>query len=425
MRLIVSLAIGVLMVVGAGLQPLGVLSSPTGMGTAFASGNQGSAVPPIEPFTIALPEAALEDLQERLARTRMPDEPDGVGWMLGMNQAYLRQLLEYWQHEFDWRVQERRLNQFEQFKTRIDGVDIHFIHQRSTEPDAFPLILTHGWPGSFAEFSKVIGPLTDPVNHGGRAEDAFHVVVPSIPGYGFSDRPRALGYGRERTAAIFAQLMSRLGYDQYGAQGGDLGAGISRQLAMDDSDHVAGLHLNLCSAGPPDPENPNEGLTTDEIALMEERAAFWTDEERGYSHMHGTKPQTLGYGLNDSPAGLAAWIVEKYRSWCDCEGNPETKFSKDELLTTLTIYGVTQTATSAARYYYEGRHNPTPEPTRVEVPTACAAFPKEFRFTPRRWLEARYNLQRFTLMPSGGHFAASEEPVLFVDDVRAFFRGLR
>ena len=251
-------------------------------------------------------------------------------------------------------------------------------------------------------------------------------MVPSIPGYGFSDRPRELGYGRERTAAIFAELMSRLGYERYGAQGGDLGAGISRQLATDDAAHVAGLHLNLCSADPPDPQNPTAGVPADEIALMEERAAFWTDEERGYSHMQGTKPQTLGYGLNDSPAGLAAWIVEKYRSWCDCEGNPETKFTKDELLTTLTIYWVTQTATSAARYYYEGRHSSTPANTdRIEVPTACAAFPKEFRYTPRRWLEARYNLTRFTLMPSGGHFAASEEPELYVGDVRAFFRELR
>ena len=391
-----------------------------------AAGVQGSAADQIVPFTIAVPEADLVDLKDRLARTRMPDEPDDVGWMLGMNQAYLSQLLAYWRDEFDWRAQERRLNQFEQFKTTIDGVDIHFIHRRSAEPGAFPLILTHGWPGSFAEFSKVIGPLTDPVAHGGRAEDAFHVVVPSIPGYGFSDRPRELGYGRERTAAIFAELMSRLGYERYGAQGGDLGAGISRQLATDDATHVAGLHLNLCSADPPDPQNPTAGVPADEIALMEERAAFWTDEERGYSHMHGTKPQTLGYSLNDSPAGLAAWIVEKYRSWCDCEGNPETKFTKDELLTTLTIYWVTQTATSAARYYYEGRHSSTPANTdRIEVPTACAAFPKEFRYTPRRWLEARYNLIRFTLMPSGGHFAASEEPELYVGDVRAFFRELR
>ena len=279
---------------------------------------------------------------------------------------------------------------------------------------------------TFAEFAKVIGPLTDPVAHGGRAEDAFHVVAPSIPGYGFSDRPPRLGYGRDRTGAIFAELMARLGYHRYGAQGGDLGAGISRWLAANDAEHVAGLHLNLCSADPPDPDDPTAGVPPEEVALMRERAAFWTDEERGYSHMHGTKPQTLGYSLNDSPVGLAAWIVEKYRSWCDCDGNPETRFSKDELLTTLTIYWATETATSAARYYYEGRHGgSSPEPSRIEVPTACAAFPGEFRFTPRRWLEARYNLVRFTMMPSGGHFAAAEEPELFVDDLRAFFREVR
>ncbi len=387
--------------------------------------NQASAGAQVEPFTIKVSDDVLVDLKERLVRTRMPDEPDGVGWRLGTNQAYLKELIGYWRDEFDWRAQEHRLNEFEQFKTTIDGIDIHFVHRRSKEPGAFPLILTHGWPGTFAEFSKVIGPLTDPVSYGGRAEDAFHVVVPSIPGYGFSERPRQLGY-RDRTPAIFAELMARLGYERYGAQGGDLGAGISRQLAVDDSEHVAGLHLNLCTAGPPDPSNPTAGVPAAEIALMRERAAFWTEEERGYSHIQGTKPQTLGYSLNDSPAGLAAWIVEKYRSWCDCDGNPETKFSKDELLTTITIYWVTQTATSAARYYYEGRHRESPPSTeRIEVPTACAAFPGEFRFTPRRWLEARYNLARFTMMPSGGHFAASEEPALYVDDVRAFFHDLR
>ena len=394
--------------------------------TAPAAANQAGAGDAIEPFTIDIPDDVLADLKERLARARMPDEPEGVGWQLGMNQAYLTQLVEYWRDEFDWRAQERRLNRLEQFKTTIDGLDIHFVHRRSPEPDAFPLILTHGWPGTFAEFDKVIEPLTDPVAHGGRAEDAFHVVVPSIPGYGFSDRPRRLGYGRDRTGAIFAELMARLGYGRYGAQGGDLGAGISRWLAANDSEHVAGLHLNLCTAGPPDPDDPTAGVPPEEIALMEERAAFWTDEERGYSHMHGTKPQTLGYSLNDSAVGLAAWIVEKYRSWCDCDGNPETRFSKDELLTTLTIYWATETATSAARYYYEGRHGANaPDPSHIEVPTACAAFPGEFRFTPRRWLEARYNLVRFTMMPSGGHFAASEEPELFVDDLRGFFRELR
>ena len=423
-RAFAALSVALALPLGAAIH--GNTSGPPAGVVAPAAGNQPAADPVIEPFTIDVPDSVLADLRERLARARMPDEPEGVGWQLGMNQAYLRQLVDYWRDEFDWRAQERRLNRLEQFKTTIDGLDIHFVHRRSAEPDAFPLILTHGWPGTFAEFDKVIEPLTDPVAHGGRAEDAFHVVVPSIPGYGFSDRPRQLGYGRDRTGAIFAELMARLGYERYGAQGGDLGAGISRWLAANDAEHVAGLHLNLCTAGPPDPDNPTAGVPPAEVALMEERAAFWTDEERGYSHMHGTKPQTLGYSLNDSPVGLAAWIVEKYRSWCDCDGNPETRFSKDELLTTLTIYWATQTATSAARYYYEGRHGSSaPDPERIEVPTACAAFPGEFRFTPRRWLEARYNLVRFTMMPSGGHFAASEEPALYVDDVRAFFRDLR
>jgi pimeloyl-ACP methyl ester carboxylesterase len=425
MRAVVSLLVVIALVLAAGLlmpHPW----SPAGAATALGVQSETSPGNRIEPFTIDVADEVLADLRERLARARLPDEPEGVGWQLGMNQAYLRQLVDYWRDEFDWRAQERRLNRLEQFKTTIDGLDIHFVHRRSAEPDAFPLILTHGWPGTFAEFDKVIEPLTDPVAHGGRAEDAFHVVVPSIPGYGFSDRPRQLGYGRDRTGAIFAELMARLGYERYGAQGGDLGAGVSRWLAANDAEHVAGLHLNLCTAGPPDPDNPTAGVPPAEVALMEERAAFWTDEERGYSHMHGTKPQTLGYSLNDSPVGLAAWIVEKYRSWCDCDGNPETRFSKDELLTTLTIYWATETATSAARYYYEGRHGDnSPDPARIEVPTACAAFPGEFRFTPRRWLEARYNLVRFTMMPSGGHFAASEAPELLVDDLRAFFRDLR
>ena len=420
-RAVAALFIALALALAAGVSGPAPWSAP-----APAAASQAAPGAAIEPFTIDVPDSVLADLRERLARARMPDEPEGVGWQLGMNQAYLRQLVDYWRDEFDWRAQERRLNRLEQFKTTIDGLDIHFVHRRSAEPDAFPLILSHGWPGTFAEFDKVIEPLTDPVAHGGRAEDAFHVVAPSIPGYGFSDRPPQLGYGRDRTGAIFAELMARLGYERYGAQGGDLGAGISRWLAANDAEHVAGLHLNLCTAGPPDPENPTAGVPPEEIALMEERAAFWTDEERGYSHMHGTKPQTLGYSLNDSPVGLAAWIVEKYRSWCDCDGNPETRFSKDELLTTLTIYWATETATSAARYYYEGRHGANaPDPARIEVPTACAAFPGEFRFTPRRWLEARYNLVRFTMMPSGGHFAASEEPELLVDDLRAFFRDLR
>ena len=429
MRAFLALSLGVALAVASGaLSPAPEASSAAAAALrapALSTAAQASGDARIEPYSIAVPDNVLADLRDRLERARLPDEPEGVGWDLGTNQAYLRELIDYWRDEFDWRAAEHRLNRFDQFTTNIDGLDIHFVHQRSADPDAFPLILTHGWPGSFAAFAKVIEPLTDPAAHGGEAADAFHVVVPSIPGYGFSDRPPTMGYGRDRTAEIFAELMARLGYERYGAQGGDLGAGISRSLALDDAEHVAGLHLNLCGGAPPDPDDPTAGVPEEELALLRDRQAFWTDEERGYSHIQGTKPQTLGYGLNDSPVGLAAWIVEKYRSWCDCDGHPETRFSKDELLTTITIYWVTQTATSAARYYYEGRHGPPTAPRRVEVPTACAAFPKELIFTPQRWLEAGYNLTRYTIMPSGGHFAASEVPELFVDDVRAFFRDLR
>jgi pimeloyl-ACP methyl ester carboxylesterase len=401
-----------------GQRPRGGASSVAGAASASAA---------IVPFTIHVPDAVLADLKERLVRARPPEELDGSGWTYGTNLAYLKELVAYWRTKFDWRVQERRLNQFEQFKTNIDGLGIHFIHRRSKEANAFPLILIHGWPGSFAEFAKVIDRLTDPVRHGGRAEDAFDVVIPSLPGYGFSDKPLQFGYGRDRTAAIFAQLMARLGYRRYGAQGGDLGAGISSKMALDDASHVAGLHLNLCTNGvPPDPSNPSAGVPAEELAKMRDREAFWTDEETAYSHMHGTKPQTIGYSLNDSPLGLAAWIVEKFRVWCDCDGNPEKAFTKDELLTNITIYWVTQTATSAARFYYDNRHGTAPQITqRVEVPTACAAFPKEIRFIPRRWLESRYNMTRFSIMPRGGHFAAMEQPELLVDDLRAFFRDLR
>jgi pimeloyl-ACP methyl ester carboxylesterase len=414
---LLPLSIGVLLTIGGGASLAQSRAPRTTAGTTRDAG--------VIPFTIHVSDAALTDLKQRLARARFPDELDDAGWTFGTNLTYLKELVAYWRDKFDWRAQERRLNQFEQFKTNIDGLDIHFIHRRSKLPNAFPLIMTHGWPGSFAEFAKVIGPLTDPVAHGGRPEDAFDVVVPSIPGYGFSDKPRRLGYGRDGTAAIMAKLMARLGYTRYGAQGGDLGSGISTQMALDDAAHVAGLHLNLCAGDPPDPSNPTAGVPPDEIARMREREAFWTDEERGYSHIQGTRPQTLGYALNDSPVGLAAWIVEKFRTWCDCDGNPEARFTKDELLTNIMLYWVTATPTSAARFYYEGRHNPGATNRRVQIPTACAAFPKEIRFTPRRWLEMRYNLTRFTVMPHGGHFAALEQPDLLVEDVRAFFRDLR
>ena len=379
----------------------------------------------IRPFEIDVPDDVLADLATRLDHTRFPDEV-GTDWTYGTDRAYLQELLTYWRESFDWRAQERRLNQFDQYKTRIDGLDIHFIHQRSPEANALPIIITHGWPGSIAEFTKIIGPLTDPVAHGGRAEDAFHVVAPSIPGYGFSDIPREPGMGPEQVADINAQLMARLGYDRYGAQGGDWGSIISRLLAFKNASHVVGLHLNFLIAGPPQGvDDPTAGVPAVELARMQERQAAFR-EETGYQQIQGTKPQTLGYGLNDSPAGLAAWIVEKFRNWCDCNGDPESIFTRDELLTNITIYWVTQTITSSTRMYYESQHASSAMSLgRVEVPTAGAIFPQEVYFSPRKWVEAQYNLTRWTEMPRGGHFAALEQPELMVDDLRAFFQDLR
>ena len=373
----------------------------------------------IRPFTIAVPDAVLDDLQARLARTRLPDEIDGAGWDYGTPLGYLTELIAYWRDEYDWRAQEARLNAFDHFKTRIDGIDIHFIHQRSAEPDALPLIVTHGWPGSVAEFMEVIGPLTDPAAHGGSAEDAFHVVAPSMPGYGFSGHPRGRGVGPEQTAAINAQLMARLGYERYGVQGGDWGANIGRWHAVNHPGPVVGLHVNLAMALPPPDDVPPGGNRLRDGAVLQGR-------ENGYSHIQGTKPQTLGYGLTDSPAGQAAWIVEKFRTWCECDGHPETIFSRDALLTNIMLYWVSGSGPSSARMYYEAFHAPTFDPPgRVEAPTGVAIYPGEPFNSPREWVEAWYNLQHWAEMPRGGHFAAMEQPELFVDDVRTFFAALR
>ena len=305
------LAIGSVMILGAAA--CGSSEPPVGEGTTSPDAVADMAdVDPtaIRPFEIDVPDEVLVDLAARLDHTRFPDEV-GTDWTYGTDLAYLQELLTYWRESFDWRAQERRLNQFDQYKTRIDGLDIHFIHQRSPEENALPIIITHGWPGSIAEFTKIIGPLTDPVAHGGRAEDAFHVVAPSIPGYGFSDIPREPGMGPEQVADINAQLMARLGYERYGAQGGDWGSIISRLLAFKHASHVVGLHLNFLIAGPPQGvDDPTAGVPAVELARMQERQAAF-GEETGYQQIQGTKPQTLGYGLNDSPAGLAAWIVEK------------------------------------------------------------------------------------------------------------------
>jgi len=401
--------------------------APTGTATETAVGEtQQPDDAAIRPFTIDVPDTVLEDLRDRLASARFPDELEGAGWEYGTNLSYLQELVTYWRDEFDWREQERLLNEFEQFKTTIDGLDIHFIHRRSANPDALPLLITHGWPGSFMEFTKMIGPLTDPESHGGSAADAFHVVIPSIPGFGFSDKPREPGYHAEKMAEILATLMARLGYTRYGAQGGDWGALIGAPLAINDAAHVVGLHLNMCLTGPPPGvDDPEAMLFPEDREQAAVRQAFQA-EETGYSQMQGTKPQTIGTVLNDSPVGLAAWIVEKFRTWCDCNGDPETVFTRDELLTNITIYWVTQTATSSARIYYESTHAPSSLfAGRVDVPTTCAVFPAEPFTSPRPWVEARFNVTRWSELPRGGHFPALEQPELLLADVREFFRDLR
>ncbi len=380
----------------------------------------------IHPFTIRVSDADIADLRARLRSPRLPEALQGEGWTLGADIGYVKQLVTYWRDRFDWRAQERALNRFEQFTTNIDGLRIHFIHVRSKQPNAYPLHITHGWPGSFVEFTKVIGPLTDPAAHGGRPEDAFDVVIPSIPGFAFSDKPREAGYDPARIAGVEAKLMARLGYARYGVQGGDWGSIIGTQVALNDAPHVAGLHLNMCTGAAPPGADPNAGLTDTEKERLKVRAAFQA-EETGYQQIQGTKPQTIGIALNDSPVGLAAWIIEKFQTWCDCSGNPEKIFTKDELLTNISLYWFTQSAASSARIYYESRHAAAAPggARRVEAPTACADFPKEIIWSPRKWLERRYNITRWTVMPRGGHFAAFEQPQLMVDDMRAFFRTVR
>ena len=380
----------------------------------------------VEPFRIAVSDTVLADLRERLARTRFPDEIPDSGWTYGSNLAYVKELVAYWRDRYDWRRHEAALNAFPQFRARVGDLGIHFIHARGKGPKPFPLVVTHGWPGSVAEFTKILGPLTDPAAHGGDPADAFDVVCPSMPGYGFSDHARTPGMEAEKIAALWAELMRGLGYARFGAQGGDWGAMVSTYLGANHADAVAGIHLNMVIAFPPDPANPLDGLSQDEVVDMMPMQHF-LQEETGYQRIQGTKPQTLGYALNDSPTGLAAWIVEKFRTWSDCDGDVERRFTKDELLTNVMLYWVPETPTSSARLYYEMIHAGKfpPQGFRVNVPTGCAIFPKELMKPPRAWVDRLYEVARWTRFQSGGHFAAMEEPAALVDDVRAFFRPIR
>ena len=390
------------------------------LGKAQTMANQDS----IKLFKIEVSEEVLKDLRERLARTRFPDQLEDVGWSYGTDLSYLKELCAYWRSDFDWRAQERALNRFDHFRTEIDALGIHFIHQRSKESYAFPLIITHGWPGSFFEFTKIIGPLTDPAAHGGRPEDAFHVICPSIPGYGFSDAPKKPGFGCRQIADVFAKLMAKLDYTQYGAQGGDWGYAISTWLAAIDSSHVKGLHLNATLGDLPDETSAD---TAEELSPQEKEAM--EKMETGYALIQSTKPQSLGDGLNDSPAGLAAGIVEKFHGGSECGGTIEKKFTKDELLTNIMIYWITQTITSSMRLYYETHAQgwKTGPEEKVTAPTGFTLSPIEGGL-PRKWVEEfeqSFNVTYLNVLPSGGHFVALEEPDLLVKDIRTFFRDIR
>jgi pimeloyl-ACP methyl ester carboxylesterase len=379
----------------------------------------------ITPFEIRAGDDELADLRERLRRTRWPEPATVGGWAQGVPLAELRALCGYWADGYDWRAAERRLNRLPQFRTTVDGLGIHFVHARSPHPDAVPLVLTHGWPGSVVEFAKVVGPLTDPVAHGGEAMDAFHVVCPSLPGYGFSDRPATPGWTVERTAGAWAQLMERLGYSRFVAAGHDWGTSISTSIAQQHPEKLIGIHL-MPPLVAPDPAT-FDALTAAEKAALRDLDASGESGD-GYSLEQSTRPQTIGYGLVDSPAALAAWIVEKFQAWTDCDGRLSTVLTHDELLDNLMLYWLPGTGASAARMYWESfravqARFRTGTTDVVEVPTACSIFPRENPRPSRRWAEKRFTNIRYWGEPArGGHFAAFEQPVLFVSELRA---GLR
>ena len=362
--------------------------------------------PAIRPFRIAIPDVDLEDLRGRLRRTRWPERECVEDWSQGVPLDYTRELAGYWAEEYDWRPREERLNRFEQFVTEIDGLGIHFIHHRSPNPDALPLVMTHGWPGSIVEFAEVIEPL---------AAD-FHVVCPALPGYGFSGKPTSAGWTIERIALAWDTLMKRLGYHRYGAQGGDWGAAVTTQMGRNELGCIA-IHLNMPVAAPPGPLDHPTPAERAALAAM----SHYQKWDSGYSKQQSTRPQTLGYGLADSPAGQLAWIVEKFWAWTDCDGHPENVLSRDRMLDNVMMYWLTNSAASSARLYWESFGSLAPG--RVAVPTGVAAFPKEIIKAPRSWCEPVYNITHWTDMPRGGHFAALEQPELFVQDVRAFFTG--
>ena len=376
----------------------------------------------IHPFRYQAPQSALDDLKARLARTRFPEREPVDDWSQGVPLARLRALVDYWRSDYDWRRCEATLNGFAQYRTEIDGLGFHFLHVRSPHAQALPMILTHGWPGSVIEFFKVIGPLTDPTTHGGRASDAFHLVVPSLPGFGFSDKPSERGWNSMRIARAWAKLMQRLGYRRYVAQGGDWGSDVTTKMAQQHAEGLAGIHLNMPFVFPEDLSG--EDLSAEEQRALEKLSRFQTDGF-GYFLLQATRPQTVSYALTDSPAGLAAWIYEKFHAWTDNNGDPLDALTVDEMLDTVTLYWLTATAASSARLYYEG-HQASFYGGRVDLPVAVSIFPREIVPAPRSWADRAFpDIIHWGELSRGGHFAAFEEPDLFVAELRDCFRSLR
>ncbi len=375
----------------------------------------------ITPFTIAATDAELDDLRGRPRATRWPDPQTVDDWSQGIPLAYVQEVCAYWAEKYDWRERESKLNTFDQFKTPIEDVDIHFSHVRSPVADALPLVITHGWPGSIVEFQKVIGPLSDPAAHGGDPADAFHVVCPSLPGYGFSGKPARSGWNTEKIADAWDQLMRRLGYDRYVAQGGDWGAMVTTAIGSQNKGACAAIHLNMPIA-PPTPESMSDLTDLEKSALA--GMQHYEQWDSGYSKEQSTRPQTVGYGLVDSPSGQAAWILEKFWAWTDCNGHPENALSRDEMLDNVMLYWLPGTAASSARLYWESFRNPSLD--KVEIPTGCSIFPKEIFRSSRRWAEKRFtDLVYWNELEKGGHFAAFEQPEVFVRELRECFRSAR
>ncbi len=379
----------------------------------------------VEPFHIRVPDEVLDDLRYRLDHVRWPGQLEASGWERGTERGYLQSLVAYWRDHFDWRAQESELNRFSQFHCSIDGIDVHFVRERGKGPCPLPIILTHGWPDSYLRYRKLIPLLTDPARHGGDPEDSFDVIVPSLPGFGFSSRPGHSGVNNFRVSELWVKLMTEeLGYGKFAAAGGDIGSGVTRYLALNHPGLLIGIHLTDIGI------IRNLMTSQDQAELSEEELQYrrsaqeWISREGAYMSIQSTKPQTLAYGLSDSPVGLAGWLVEKFRAWSDCNGDLRQSFSEDELLTNIMIYWITNTIGSSAQMYYENTHS-LPSLGRIEVPTGVALFPADILLPPKAWAVRNLNITRWTSMPRGGHFTAMEEPAPLAEDIRAFYRPFR